>query len=57
MQNPSFKVKYVFFYQIKVGTSVIPQFDVISTGKSIYGTIFYDARSSSRSKTQFKGQK
>ena len=51
MQNPrwrprwrladtSFKVKYDFFEQIKVGTRVIPQFDVISTDKSIYRTIF-----------------
>ena len=30
----------MIFKQIKVGTSVIPQFAVILTGKSIYGTIF-----------------
>ena len=30
----------MIFQQIKVGTSVIPQFDVILTGQSIYCTIF-----------------
>ena len=42
---------------MKVGTSVIPLFDVILTGQFIYGTIFYDSMSSSRSKGQFEGQK
>ena len=30
----------MIFQQIKVGTSVILQFDLILTGQSIYGTIF-----------------
>ena len=30
----------MIFYEMKVGTSVIPQFDVILTGQSIYRTIF-----------------
>ena len=30
----------MIFQQIKVGTGVIPQFDVILTGQSIYRTIF-----------------
>ena len=30
----------MIFQQIKVGTSVTPQFDVILTGQSIHGTIF-----------------
>ena len=35
-----FKVQYVFFQQIKPGTSVIPHFHVILTGQSISCIIF-----------------
>ena len=54
MSRVQFQGQVIDFYQMKLETCVIPNFDRISTGKSIYGIIFVIQSDLQDQKVNFK---